>query len=106
MAIPEAIRTNFNTLVKAVKQGDIALLECRDRDTGESAYAICAINRIRQADREPEIEMVPFGVMFSSDPYEILIPASDPEFDELSDKKKMKAGGKRRRQGRENRPQG
>jgi hypothetical protein len=29
MAIPEAIKTNFNTLVKAVKQEDIALLECR-----------------------------------------------------------------------------
>jgi hypothetical protein len=106
MAIPEAIRTNFNTLVKAVKQEDIALLECRDRNTGEFAYAICAINRIRQADREPEIEFVPFGLMFTSDPYETLIPASDPEFDDLSSKKKMKAGGKRRRQGRENRPQG
>jgi hypothetical protein len=50
--------------------------------------------------------MVPLGLMFSSDPYETLIPASDPEFDGLTDKKKMKAGGKRRRQGRENRPQG
>jgi hypothetical protein len=106
MAIPEAIKTNFNTMVKAVKQEDIALLECRNRNTGEAAYAICAINRIRQANSEPEIEMVPFGVMFSNDPYEILIPASAPEFDELSDKKKMNAGGKRRRQGRENRPQG
>lgn len=37
MAIPEAIRTNFNTLVKAVMQEDIALLECRNRNTGEAA---------------------------------------------------------------------
>ncbi|HZF41634.1 MAG TPA: DUF6117 family protein [Blastocatellia bacterium] len=106
MAIPEAIKTNFNTLVKAVKREDIALLECLDRNTGESAYAICAINRIRQADREPEIEMVPFGLMFSRDPYEMLLPASDPEFDDGANTRKMKAGGKRRRQWRENRPQG
>jgi len=44
--------------------------------------------------------------MFSSDPYEILIPASDPEFDDLANKKKMKADGNARRRRRENRPQG
>jgi hypothetical protein len=79
MAIPDAIKTNFNTLEKAFKNGDIALLECRDRKNGELAFAICAINYHRQADREPEIEMVPFGVMFNVDPYEMLIPASAPE---------------------------
>jgi len=83
MAIPDPIKTNFHTLGKAFDKGDIALLECRDRNTGEPAYAICAINILRQAGREPEIEMVPFGLMFNSDPYEILIPASDSEFDAL-----------------------
>ena len=105
MAIPEAIKTNFNTLVKAFKQEDIALLECLDRNTGESAYAICAVNVIRQAVAEPEIEMVPLGLMFNSDPYKTLIPASDPEFDDLTKKKKMKAGGNARRRKRETRPQ-
>jgi uncharacterized protein DUF6117 len=103
MAIPDAIKNNFHTLEKAFKQEDIALLECRDRNTGEPAYAICAINLIRQSGREPEIEMVPFGLMFSCDPYEMLIPASDPEFDNLT--KKMKAGGSRRRRKRESRSQ-
>jgi hypothetical protein len=42
-------------------------------------FAICAINYRRQTDREPEIEMVPVGLMFNVDPYEMLIPASDPE---------------------------
>jgi hypothetical protein len=106
MAIPDAIKNNFNTLEKAFRNGDIALLECLNGANGEPAYAICAVNVIRQANSEPEIEMVPLGLMFSSDPYETLIPASDPEFDDLTDKKKMKAGGKRRRRGRENRPQG
>jgi hypothetical protein len=106
MAIPEAVRTNSNTLVKAVKQDDIALLECRNRVDGEPAYAICAINVIRQSGAEPEIEMVPVGLMLSSNPYEMLIPASDPEFDDGTNKKKIKADGNRRRRRRENHPQG
>ena len=105
MAIPDVIKNNFHTLEKAFKQEDIALLECRDRNTGEPAYAICAINLIRQSGREPEIEMVPFGLMFSCDPYEILIPASDPEFDDLTKKKKMRAAGRGRRRRQESRPQ-
>jgi hypothetical protein len=41
-----------HTLEKAFKQEDIALLECRGRNTGEPAYAICAINLIRQCGPE------------------------------------------------------
>jgi hypothetical protein len=106
MAIPDAVKANFHTLEKAFRNGDIALLECRNRADGKPAYAICAVNFIRQSDAEPEIEMVPCGLMFSSDPYEMLIPASDPEFDDLTKKKKIKAGGKSRRRKRETRPQG
>jgi Family of unknown function (DUF6117) len=81
MAIPNVIRTNFRTLEKAFENGSIALLECRNRNSSEPAYAICAINLRRRADSEPEIEMVPFGLMFKDDSYETLVPASDPEFD-------------------------
>jgi Family of unknown function (DUF6117) len=105
MAIPDAIKNNFHTLEQAFRNGDIALLECRNSIDGEPAYAICAVNFIRHADTEPEIEMVPFGLMFSCDPYEMLIPASDPEFDDLTKKKKMKAAGRGRRRRRESRPQ-
>ena len=96
MAIPDPIKSNFHTLGQAFEKGDIALLECRDRNTGEPAYAICTINILREADREPEIEMVPIGLMFNIDPYEMLIPASDPEFDHPE----MKAGGSRPRRKR------
>jgi hypothetical protein len=106
MAIPDAIKNNFHTLEQAFKNGDIALLECRSRADGEPAYPICAINVIRQSGTEPEMEMVPFGLMFSGDPYQTLIPASDPEFDDGANEKKMKAGGKARRGKRESRPQG
>jgi uncharacterized protein DUF6117 len=88
MAIPDAIKTNFSSLAKAFRNGDVALLECRNRSSGEPAYAICAINIHRQVDCEPEIEMVPLGLMFNDDPYEMLIPASDPEFDDLTKKRR------------------
>ena len=106
MAIPAAIKNNFHTLEQAFRNGDIALLECRNSANGEPVYAICAVNLIRQLGAEPEMEMVPIGVMLGSDPYETLIPASDPEFDDLTKEKKMKAGGKSRRRKRENRQQG
>jgi hypothetical protein len=83
MAIPDAVKNNFHIMEQAVKNGDIALLERRNRADGESAYAICAVNFISQSGAESEIELVPFGLMFSSDSYETLIPASDPEFDDL-----------------------
>jgi hypothetical protein len=83
----------------------MALLECRNSADGEPAYAICAINIIRQPGSEPEIELVPIGLMFSIDPYETLIPASDPEFDDGANEKKMKPGGNARRRRRENRLQ-
>jgi Family of unknown function (DUF6117) len=105
MAIPAEIKNNFHTLEQAFRNGDVALLECRIGSNGEPAYAICAINLIRQADAEPEIEMAPFGVMFSKDLYEMLIPASDPEFDDLTKEKKMKAAGNKRRRKRETRLQ-
>jgi Family of unknown function (DUF6117) len=82
MAITNRIKTNFHALERAFENGNIALLECRSRNNGEPAYAICAINLIRQVNREPEIEIVPFGLMFNDDPYEMLIPACDPEFDQ------------------------
>jgi len=59
MAIPDAIKANFHTLEKAFRNGNIALLECRNRADGEPAYAICAINVIQQSGAEPEMEMVP-----------------------------------------------
>jgi hypothetical protein len=81
MPIPDVIKMNFQTLSKAFENGDIALLECRNSTNGEPAYAICAINILREPDREPNIEMVPIGLMFDHDPYEILIPPTVPELD-------------------------
>jgi hypothetical protein len=40
MAIPEAHLTNFNTMLRAVASGDLALVECTDAKSGEVRYVI------------------------------------------------------------------
>jgi hypothetical protein len=36
MAIPDYARTNFETLVRAAKAGDLALMECTEVESGET----------------------------------------------------------------------
>ena len=73
MAKPDTIvtrcRKNFQTLQRAFKQGDIGLVECQLKATGEPVAVICAF----QYDGE-EIEFVPFAMMFSGNPYDQLNP--------------------------------
>ncbi|MGK4422481.1 DUF6117 family protein, partial [Klebsiella pneumoniae] len=45
MAIPEHARTNFNTLLRAAGDGNLALMECLDATSGELRYVLCAVGR-------------------------------------------------------------
>ncbi len=72
MAIPEHVRTNFNTLLKAATNGDLALLECSDAETSETRYVLCAVGR----DHE-DFVFIPFGHMAPDNPYLDYIPPSD-----------------------------
>ena len=49
MAIPDYARTNFETLVKAAKAGDLALMECTEVESGETRYVLCAVGRDDEA---------------------------------------------------------
>jgi hypothetical protein len=42
MSIPDHISTNFETLLRAASNGNLALMECIDAITGEPRYVICA----------------------------------------------------------------
>ena len=44
--IPQGYSQNFQMLLKAVRNGDLCLLECFDPTTREPRYAICAVNII------------------------------------------------------------
>jgi hypothetical protein len=70
MAIPKGHKQNFQTLVDAFKNGDVALMECQLSATKETVAVICAANRLPDG----EIEFAPFGMLFNGNPYELLNP--------------------------------
>lgn len=64
-----ALQPNLSTLISAAKNGDLCLMECHLKSTGEQVAAICA------AGGSPEETVfTPFGVMLCGNPYEMLIP--------------------------------
>lgn len=45
MAISESYKANFNTLQRAMQDGNVAIMECVDAKTGKPVIAICAVGR-------------------------------------------------------------
>ena len=74
MALPPGSKANFNTLLRAARAGDLALLECRAIPGGEPISVICAANRLP----EEGVEFVPLARLFDGNPYETVTP---PAFD-------------------------
>lgn len=70
--IPEGYRKNFNTLLRAAENGDLALVECTDAKTGEPKYVLTAMQR----EKDGQITMVPFGHLCDGNPYEEYLPPS------------------------------
>jgi hypothetical protein len=64
MAIPEPYRRNFDTLLRAAANGNLALMECTDADTGAPRYVLCAVGRDGN-----DYVMTPFGHLHDGDPY-------------------------------------
>ena len=71
MAIPEAYSKNFETLKRAQDNGDLALVECTDAETGKPVYTVCAM----QHDGDGYL-IVPLAKLFDGNPYEELVPPS------------------------------
>jgi hypothetical protein len=46
MSTPDHARANFQTLLRAAADGNLALMGCRDAATGEIRYVICAVGRV------------------------------------------------------------
>ena len=69
MSIPKHARANFQTLLDAATNGDLALMECADAVSGEARYVICAVGR----DGE-EFVFTPFGHLADGNPYEAYLP--------------------------------
>ena len=63
-------KRNFNTLRRAFRTGDAALMECQLAATGEEVAVVCAVNRLPDG----QFEFIPFAMMFSGNPYEAVNP--------------------------------
>jgi hypothetical protein len=72
MALALGHRKNFNTLIQAAEQGDLALMECTDAKTGETRAVICAANR----NPDGSVDFVPFGHMAEGNPFDAYLPSA------------------------------
>lgn len=79
MAIPDHARTNFNTLLRAAADGNLALMECADTLTGEPRYVIAAVGRDHRG-----IVMTPFGHLAKGNPYDAYLPPTENGADDNS----------------------
>ena len=69
MAIPDYARENFQTMIRAAENGDLALMECADAATGAARYVICAVGR-----ENTDFIFTPFGHLAEQNPYEAYRP--------------------------------
>lgn len=69
MAIGRGDRRNFDTILKAARNGDLALLECVDTASGEKRSVVCAVNRDGDG-----FAFVPLAKLFTGNPYDELTP--------------------------------
>jgi hypothetical protein len=67
-------KENFETLQRAIKAGQVCLMDCTEKATGEHVAVICAINMVGS-----EYEMVPMARFFNGNPYDELIPPMTEE---------------------------
>ncbi len=72
MSIPDHAQANFQTLLRAAENGDLALMECADALTGEPRYVICAVGR-----EGSDFLFTPFGHLADGNPYEAYVPPSE-----------------------------
>ncbi|MEZ5778535.1 MAG: DUF6117 family protein [Paracoccaceae bacterium] len=69
MSIPDHARANFQTLLRAAADGNLALLEYADAETGAVRYVICSVGR-----DGGEFIFTPFGHLADGNPYEAYRP--------------------------------
>jgi hypothetical protein len=70
MSIPDPVRANFQTLLRAAADDNLALVECSDPTTGEPRYVICAIQL-----EDDSYLMTPFGHLVSDqNPFDAYLP--------------------------------
>jgi hypothetical protein len=70
MAIPEAYRSTFLTLLRAAANGDLALVECRNAATAEARHVLRAVAR-----NGGGYALTPFEHLCDGDPFDAYLPS-------------------------------
>jgi Family of unknown function (DUF6117) len=73
MSIPDHAPANFQTLLRAAADGNLALMECIHAVTGEPRYVICAVGRDGR-----DFLFTPFGHLADGNPFDAYLPPSEP----------------------------
>lgn len=77
--IVERHKENFETLCRAIKAGDVALMDCIEKETGEHVAVLCAVEHM-----DEEYVFIPFVRFFNGNPYELLLNPNDPEYEKAT----------------------
>jgi len=64
-------KANFETLMRAMKDGSVMLMDCIEKETGEHVAVICAVSINPETE---EADITPFAKFFNGNPYELLEP--------------------------------
>ncbi len=84
MSVPGHISANFQILLRAAADGNLALMECTDAVTAEPRYVICAVDRDGAG-----FVFTPFGHLADGNPYDAYLsplepPSDDPQPDSIA----------------------
>lgn len=69
MSIPDHAQANFQTVLRAAADGNLALLECTDATTSAPRYVVGAVGRNGE-----DCLFTPFGHLTEGNPYEAYFP--------------------------------
>ena len=72
MSIPDHARTNFDTLLRAASNGNLALMESTDAITGKPRYVICDVGR-----EGTDYLFTPFRHLADGNPYDAYLPPAE-----------------------------
>lgn len=68
----DGYRPILDTIYRAAREGDLALMECQDAKTGKPVAVVVAVNQ--PGDKGGEYSMVPLARLFDGNPYTLLNP--------------------------------
>lgn len=84
MAISQHHVDNFQVFMLAIANGDVALVECKDKKTGETVVAVC----IATKGEDGTMELIPLAKMFENDPFDEIDPPGTPLIVDMNEKVK------------------